>query len=917
MLYLKEMRIERGRGVLFTRRPSMERRTFHLVLLSFILPILAMLPGLIYAGIMPFGPNTTFAVDLRHEYVGFYEAFRHALGESGGFFYNFSKALGGEMIGTYSYYVFSPFNLLFFLFPRDMLPVIVEITQLLKLGIAGASFSLLLIYTEHGRDWRVVLFSTMYGLLSFATANLLNHMWLDPIMVFPLVILGLERLFRGKSPLLYVSMLVFSVVTNFYIGYMGCIFLVFYSIFALVRQTRPTAVSRGRWFAHQFGQYARFTMYSLIAGAIAAVVLVPTVYSITLAKGAYASEVVAPWKFNYFPADFFSKMIPGAFNYDQVPSGLPNVFTGTMTLIFSFLYFFNRRISRRERFAAFLVLAILMLSMMVDKLNVIWHGMAHPIWYEYRFSWLFSFFTALLAFRSMMRTARLIKWQTAMVILLYIAMIAYMALNLKRLDHVLIYHLIGAPIFFALFMTAILLKDRHRASCRVAILVLAFAEMAINAGVHTAVFSYESMEEFQFFEHAMMDATASLRPKSDQFYRIEKTFMHDNNDAMRFNYPGLTHFNSALERKTIDFIGSLGFAVTSNSINGTNPTAITDAIFGVRYYLQGRENLDDVKIDGVQKLKAKSDRPDLDAMKLIRETEYIRVFENEQAMPLGMLAEKPIETLKSERANPMDFQDRIFNLLDGRDDEVNYLIRLPIDKTRLFNLKETVNAGGSATYNKEDKEKEAYVAYEYQLRPNARHYMSVSNLLNSKNSKLVLNGEPISNKRTSYHKSSQVYNVSGTNTSIDKQVLKVQMDKEKTSFTISNVSLFALDESAFEQALAFQKKNGLRLSRADESQIVGEFTATEKTPYLMLSLPYDKGWKASVDGKAVQPIEVLEAMMAIPVTPGTHQLVLSYEYPWFNWSLIISINATITFFGLLGTRCYALKKKEKAGNDEA
>lgn len=62
----------------------------------------------------------------------------------GSFFYSFSKAIGGEMIGEWAYYLLSPFNLLFIFFPGKSIAAGVLVVTLLKYGFCGLSFAYLL-----------------------------------------------------------------------------------------------------------------------------------------------------------------------------------------------------------------------------------------------------------------------------------------------------------------------------------------------------------------------------------------------------------------------------------------------------------------------------------------------------------------------------------------------------------------------------------------------------------------------------------------------------------------------------------------------------------------------------------------------------------------------------------------------------
>ena len=55
-----------------------------------------------------------------------------------------------------------------------------------------------------------------------------NVMWLDVIVLAPLVILGIERLVKEGKCYLYCIALSLSILSNYYLSIMLCIFLVLY-----------------------------------------------------------------------------------------------------------------------------------------------------------------------------------------------------------------------------------------------------------------------------------------------------------------------------------------------------------------------------------------------------------------------------------------------------------------------------------------------------------------------------------------------------------------------------------------------------------------------------------------------------------------------------------------------------------------
>ena len=90
----------------------------NMLFLSFLLPLFVMV--VIYAtmGVYPFGNSTLLTVDLGQQYVDFFSYYRTTLlSDPSAIFFSFTKSFGGEMLGLWAYYLMSPFNFIFLLFP--------------------------------------------------------------------------------------------------------------------------------------------------------------------------------------------------------------------------------------------------------------------------------------------------------------------------------------------------------------------------------------------------------------------------------------------------------------------------------------------------------------------------------------------------------------------------------------------------------------------------------------------------------------------------------------------------------------------------------------------------------------------------------------------------------------------------------
>lgn len=124
----------------------------------------------------------------------------------------------------------------------------------------------------------------MYALCSFAVVQAHNTMWIDELIFLPLVVLGIERLIKKKDFVLYTVSLAFCAMSNFYIGYMVCIFTFFYFFyyyFAGSGSGKNNPLGEKRHFLRSL---LRMIVFSVIALEIAMDCAVSGVYLSDLRK---------------------------------------------------------------------------------------------------------------------------------------------------------------------------------------------------------------------------------------------------------------------------------------------------------------------------------------------------------------------------------------------------------------------------------------------------------------------------------------------------------------------------------------------------------------------------------------------------------------------------------------------------------
>ncbi len=216
------------------------------LLFCFLLPFALM--ALIYAviGVWPFGKGSVLVLDLNGQYVYFFEALRDVIWGDSSLLYSFSRSLGGEFLGIYAYYLASPLSYLVALFPRDAILEALLLMLLIKQGLSGFTFGYYLRKTTSLSPGATVLFSAVYSLTAYGVVMQHNTMWTDNVILLPLLVLGIRALVCHGRYKLYTATLVLAIISNFYIGYMACLFSVLYFLYLHLSLSRKERNPEGR-----------------------------------------------------------------------------------------------------------------------------------------------------------------------------------------------------------------------------------------------------------------------------------------------------------------------------------------------------------------------------------------------------------------------------------------------------------------------------------------------------------------------------------------------------------------------------------------------------------------------------------------------------------------------------------------------
>ncbi len=823
----------------------------------------------VHLGVWPVGDKSILMVDMHHQYAPLMSELRHMLIEGADFTYSFHVGLGANFIPCFAYYLASPLNLLLLFFSEAHLAEAILVITLLKNALAAAAFAACAQYIYRKRNAAVVVVSVMYSLMLYMLAYSWNIMWLDVVALLPIVVMCFERMLRERKWLGYVLTLALALFSNYYIGFMLCVFLVLYFIVWQLREERSLgerAIATGL-----------FAGGSLLGGGLVMALLLPT--AIALGRTSAAGDAFPDFKATFEMFDVFGRMFYGA--TPTIRSGnLPNLYCGVVAVLLVPIYATQQSIPLRRRICYTLLLAVMLVSCTINQWDLVWHGLHTPNDLPYRFSFLGCFVVLLMAVRTLTHLAQITPKQ---ILGSLTTCAAYLILwekfgGEKAPDSELLYINLLLLVVYAIVL---LVGAMRRLPVRAGrLLLLGVVTLELLFGTSSTLDTMDGNEYFTLQQNyvdndktaatavAVERAQAIAEQVGDEFARIEYLPRSTCMDTALHHYKGITTFASSNSYDTTLFMGDLGYAINGvNSYLYHSFVAPSDSLLGLKYIIL------DFSVSGHSQLKL------IDSLAVGEEERYI--YENTTALPVGYYATDAIRDYAGADYAPFDNQELLYSGILGAEAEIYYPLDLePEDDNSSIYGSSFVKSGQitEGYYSGVIDQRGQYFAF-----VDCRAADSIGVAV------YKADGE----QQNHWNVTTYEPYVIDLGTLSPDQTVEVTISAE--SAVSGNIHIVRMDAAALESATAAVRVHGLTITESTATSLAGTVTAPEDGA-LFLSIPYDRGWTATVDGKPAVTFPVDKdvdgkdgAMLAVELLAGEHTVALKYHAPGQTIGLVISL----------------------------
>ena len=840
----------------------------------FFVPFVVMLGVFLSLGLTPFSQNSIHSGDFLSQYFPLYIGLHKLFwsGDFSGLFWSFEKSLGGAMPSVWGFNSLSPFTFLYVIFPISSFQVLSYVIPLLRAGVMGVVFGNFLEKKFQGVSkhyWLSLGLASSYALSGFVVSQQFNPNFLDNLVYIPFILLGIEEVASGKRSVKLPLFLAISLITDFYTGYMMCLFVALYTFYVVFSSdvSLKAAVQR----------IAKVALFALIGVGLAAFWLLP-VFSALLESKASAGITFA-WSWNSVNdlVAMPQKFILGSFGEKEWgdSKALPQLFIGGLGLFGLCTFFAKKEITIRKKLAATVVLLALLLSFSIQGFDQIWHMGQRPVGFYFRNSWVANSFMLVLASESLMQWKDEFRLNEFLVAIFGFGSILILS-TLRSLQYVetsqkILAFIIWVGIVLIFFLSNAEINRRLQLATGTVIFEMMMSTFVGFKRVPYFIDNYGLKEQM---EYAIVFEKEGYSNK-DIFTRMEihKGLLYAN-FPIAFGYNGASHFTSSLEHALIEEMSHLGLPTSQSVTNYTDRNVILDSLFGVsRFMMDGDENRVFADVRGMYAKEG--------AMK------HFAIYRNPYAFSLGYLTNENTATnIAFEKNKPVANVNQLLQVigLSG----TNALTEVNVGESVTTNLTK-----GQEKYTLTNEAEPAKIEWKFNLQPNKLYFVEIPERQAGSviKSKVMLNGigYPYENR---FHEN-QLWMIGNGN--LDKTITFAIEDAKAKEWDLRGFKFYTIDITTLANALTqYKKANDITIDAYSNGMVKAHVTVTNsEQSFATFTIPYHSGWSVTVDGKKQEVKKALGFFMGVSLTEGEHEIVWSYTPPGLHLGMFISISSLL------------------------
>ena len=837
--------------------------------------------------------------------------------------YDFRIGLGAEV--TYS---LEPLYFLYALFGEEHLEFAYNLVTVLRFYFSGIAFSVLCLYFK--KEWfPTLLGSIVYVICGFAlNGGAIHTMFMVPMIMLPLLILSVEEILRRRRWYLCTVFVAVSLFSNYYYLYMNTIAMGVYFLVRFFGQSDRKEKNVRSFFARALticGSY-------LLGVAMSCIVLVTT-FGMYLGSGRGGAAFIKTASLFFYRAEWLLSCFLTFLTTANAPGEWMRL--GHLPIAMLALAFLFLRKGRKE-LKAFSVTALVFAAFPV--FGFIFSGFSAVI---NRWCYMITL-TAAFAVADCYPDLLRLKKKEKRILAGLIAVYGFLAFfgKYKSTLYVQAAFVLLAATFAVLLLCQTEYKGLTHGAKQSLMLCLTagivfyqgFSLYQMDGVIHDFAGKGEALAA-----ETDTPLTAVKEVGDEDFYRcaVPELSYDTSNASMMLDFYSNTMVNSTYNGYLMEYLekmGSTSYSMTQ--LKGMNNRAFLDSLAAVRYYAYYEG--EDARLPyGYQEI-----------LKTEANEKPAAVAESAYALPLGatyesVISEEELEQYPAEQRQEVMLQRAVLSdtaawkhPADAQQTDVSLTAKelaYTAAASEGAQLEEHALVAGTGETLQEEidgKEKNTYrLRLEFQSDPSAETYV----VLRGAHLKGDVSEEPIRlTFRTEGGKTGYAFEADNYRYGTGQQDYVFNLGYQEKPLTWCEITMNRSGKIEFEElALCSQPMEKLpdytkaltgdvlEHVKVETNRVSGDI-ALEKDKLLVLSIPYQKGWTAYVDGEETELLRANYAYMALPLTAGEHTVELRFAIPGVKYALVIMAGAVVLFIvvctaSYLRRRGHARREKAAGG----
>lgn len=852
----------------------MKKKWFH-AMVVFILTFMVMTFLYKVYGYAPFGNRSLASMDANIQYLDFFAYFKDVLAGKNQIAQTFSKSLGGPNIGTYSYYLASPFNLLVFFFEKSDLHSFLDWVVALKVSMASAMFCAFL-YQRFRTTWEpphgralITLLSLSYGLCQYNLAQSSNIMWLDGVYMLPLILWGVYDVVSrhsGWKLSLFVGM---SILFGWYSAGINCLFSGIWFCLELAlklcAQNKSSVLNRLKETGRCLGIY----LFFMAAGVLnSAVLFWPTVVAMqNSVKGGLEFFRLADMSW----IGQVSSVIQGYTLGATSSYGAVSLFCGSFAMTGCLSCFVSRNIRMKEKIILGVTAGVTVMLFYWNPAYVMFSLLKNAASYWYRYSYIGIFAILFMAAYfygqyDLKRDASRI-WKVGLTLAVFLLLWNYFG---KTSDMKRVFYTAALLSFESVCLSLALsgIKGKQKAGTLFlwAVGMTVIGELTWSSKLQMDHYHTSDVAAYQNYVKNTQEQIDFLKDMdSTEMYRISQTSTRNHNrsinqtanynESMAFGYAGLASYTSSPDDRQMILLDRLGYHWEGECMTIVNTSIIgADSLLGVKYILS------EYPINGLTETEGPV------------ESGTKKIYENPYYLPFAFPYDPSAYSAKA--YNPFTFQNMLYGQLTGSEAEVYKRLAFSAERDENGVLRYSIQIppGNYAVYG------------------NMPWYWNIDALINVNNQ-----------YEMSYTTwlSPYVFYIPTEMKSEDSTAVITITASGYDGIYPGEEQFYALDLDYLQTVSEILRTKAEHVSRSEitNQKACFEVEASEGED-LYVSIPHDNGWRITRNGEWLKVRLFGGCMYSIPLKEGKNVIEMTYHLPGL-WVGILStcIGVFLTFLG--------------------